>query len=208
MLPQNPDRPTDRHTYHFFAFTNAFPVETKNSYHRPDPAFTYLALLFTLLSGLAWGIAYAPSFLSILRITLVFTLIHFLGISLGIATLMYFFVGRVLGRRRPGRFGGTAELGGGREGGDGGVEGLEFGYCFDVAIRAFLPLWTFLYLVQFLLLPLIARDYWVSNFFGNLLYLLALSYYFVITFLGYNGTFFPNPILVWGLMGVDGIDNG
>ena len=37
-------------------------------------------------------------------------------------------------------------------------------------------------------MPLIAQDYWVSNFFGNLMYLMALSYYFVITFLGYNGT--------------------
>jgi hypothetical protein len=38
-------------------------------------------------------------------------------------------------------------------------------------------------------MPLIARDYWVSHFFGNTMYLLALSYYFVITFLGYNGKF-------------------
>jgi len=37
-------------------------------------------------------------------------------------------------------------------------------------------------------MPLIAQDYWVSNFFGNLMYLMALSYYFIITFLGYNGT--------------------
>lgn len=44
-----------------------------------------------------------------------------------------------------------------------------------------------LYVLQFLLMPLIAQDYWVSNFFGNTLYLLALSYYFTITFLGYNG---------------------
>jgi hypothetical protein len=56
-----------------------------------------------------------------------------------------------------------------------------------VSIRAFLPIWAFLYVLQFLLLPLIAQDYWVSNFFGNTMYLLALSYYFVITFLGYNG---------------------
>ena len=57
----------------------------------------------------------------------------------------------------------------------------------QVSIRAFLPLWVFLYVLQFLFMPLIARDYWVSNFFGNTMYLLALSYYFVITFLGYNG---------------------
>lgn len=59
----------------------------------------------------------------------------------------------------------------------------------QVSIRAFLPVWVFLYVVQFLLMPVIARDYWVSLFFGNLLYLVAFGYYFVITFLGYNGTF-------------------
>ena len=58
-----------------------------------------------------------------------------------------------------------------------------------MSIRAFLPLWVFLYVLQFLFMPLIARDYWVSNFFGNSMYLLALSYYFVITFLGYNGAY-------------------
>lgn len=62
-------------------------------------------------------------------------------------------------------------------------------YAGQVSIRAFLPVWVFLYVVQFLLMPVIARDYWVSLFFGNLLYLVAFGYYFVITFLGYNGTF-------------------
>ena len=64
---------------------------------------------------------------------------------------------------------------------------LTFTLLSQVSIRAFLPIWVFLYILQFLLMPLIARDYWVSNFFGNTMYLLALSYYFVITFLGYNG---------------------
>lgn len=58
----------------------------------------------------------------------------------------------------------------------------------QVSIRAYLPIWTFLYVLQFLLMPLIAQDYWVSNLFGNTMYLMALCYYFVITFLGYNGT--------------------
>ncbi|TKA39655.1 hypothetical protein B0A54_08292 [Friedmanniomyces endolithicus] len=145
-------------------------------------SFTYLLALFCLLAGLAWGIAYAPNTLATLRITAVFVLVHFLGVSLLVATGMYFLVGRVLGRRRrQGLFGPPGDAVG-----DAGEEVLEFGYCFDVAIRAFLPIWTFLYLLQFLLLPLIARDYWVSNLFGNTMYLLALSYYFVITFLGYN----------------------
>lgn len=66
----------------------------------------------------------------------------------------------------------------------------------QVSIRAFLPLWVFLYVLQFLFMPLIARDYWVSNFFGNTMYLLALSYYFVITFLGYNGAQNPKSSLL------------
>lgn len=148
------------------------------------------------MTGVAWGSAYADGVGPTIRIALVFVLGHFLGTSLLVSTLMYFLVGRVLGKRRQGLFGPPTS----------GEEGLEFGYCFDVclprsivscrsltcsqvSIRAFLPLWVFLYVLQFLFMPLIARDYWVSNFFGNSMYLLALSYYFVITFLGYNGAY-------------------
>lgn len=71
---------------------------------------------------------------------------------------------------------------GGRDDG----EALEFGYCFDVAIRAFFPVWIFLYVLQFVLLPLISRDYWISLLLGNTLYLVAFGYYTIIFFLGYN----------------------
>jgi hypothetical protein len=148
------------------------------------------------MTGVAWGSAYADGVGPTIRIALVFVLGHFLGTSLLVSTLMYFLVGRVLGKRRQGLFGPPTS----------GEEALEFGYCFDVrlldlpilagiladfgvqvSIRAFLPLWVFLYVLQFLFMPLIARDYWVSNLFGNTMYLLAFGYYFVITFLGYNG---------------------
>lgn len=172
--------------------------QTKSTYHRPDPAFTYLLSLFLFLTGLAWGLAYVTSAGRILRVALMFVLAHFLGTSLLVSTLMYFLVGRVLGKRRQGLFGPSPA-------GAPGEEGLEFGYCFDVSIRAYLPIWAFLYILQFLLMPLIAQDYWVSNLFGNTMYLLALSYYFVVTFLGYNALPFlsrtevllaPIPVLV------------
>lgn len=99
-------------------------TETKNSYHRADPAFTYLLSLFFLMTGVAWGSAYADGVGPTIRIALVFVLGHFLGTSLLVSTLMYFLVGRVLGKRRQGLFGPSAT--------GTGEEGLEFGYCFDV----------------------------------------------------------------------------
>ncbi|KAF2087204.1 UNC-50 [Saccharata proteae CBS 121410] len=154
-----------------------------NTWHRPDPSFTYLLSFFLLLTSLAWGLAYADGIGKTIRITLVFIFIHFLALSLLVSTAAYFLVGRLLGpgvpglpgRRRQGLF---------VQPGDGGQ--LEFGYCFDVSIRAFFPVWVFLYVVQFLLMPIIARDHWASTLFGNTLYLLAFGYYAVITFLGYN----------------------
>lgn len=101
--------------------------QTKNSYHRADPAFTYLLSLFLFLTGLAWGLAYADGFGRTLRVALAFVLVHFLGTSLSVSVAMYFLVGRVLGKRRQGLFGPPS--GGGLNAGD---DALEFGYCFDV----------------------------------------------------------------------------
>ena len=106
-------------------------TETKNSYHRADPAFTYLLSLFFLMTGVAWGSAYADGFGPTIHIALVFVLGHFLGTSLLVSTLMYFLVGRVLGKRRQGLFGPSAT--------GTGEEGLEFGYCFDVGLPIFHP---------------------------------------------------------------------
>ncbi|KAI7232876.1 UNC-50 family protein [Hortaea werneckii] len=175
-------------------FRNIY-YHTKNSYHRADPAFTYLLSLFFWLTGLAWGLAYADGFGRAVKISFAFVLFHLLGSSVIVSTLMFFLVGKVLGKRRQGLFGPP----------NGGEEELEFGYCFDVSIRAFTPIWVFLYVLQFLLMPLIAQDYWVSNFFGNSMFLLALSYYFIVIFLGFNALPFlsrtevllvPIPILV------------
>ncbi|KAK8175073.1 UNC-50 family protein [Phyllosticta citrichinensis] len=178
--------------------------QTKNTWHRPDPSFTYLLSFFLILTSLAWGLAYADGFGRTMRIMLVFVFVHFIGLSLVVATASYFLVGRLLGpgvpglpgRRRQGLF---------VQPGDG--EQLEFGYCFDVSIRAFFPVWVFLYVIQFLFMPLIARDYWVSSLIGNSLYLLAFGYYAIITFLGYNALPFLHhtelllaPVVVFAIL--------
>ncbi|KAL1998885.1 hypothetical protein VTN02DRAFT_5422 [Thermoascus thermophilus] len=88
-------------------------------------------------------------------------------------------------------------------------EQVEFGYCFDVSNRAFFPLYLHLYVLQFLLLPLLTRSptNFLATFLGNTLYLSALTYYTYITFLGYNALPFLHhtelllvPILVFAVL--------
>ena len=102
---------------------------------------------------------------------------------------------------------------------------VEWAYCFDVHLNAFvtvafavygvqLLLWPcklrgfyfilyFLagvcFIVVFLPLPVLSRDNIVSVLFGNSLWVLALTYYIYITFLGYTGvlrTLFNPSLLV------------
>lgn len=120
----SPFRPT------IHLYTHLTYVETKNTWHKPDPSFTYLLCFFMLLTGIAWGIAYTSSIGATVRVTLLFVFVQFLFLSLVVATAAYFLVGRLLGpgiaglpgrRRQQGLF--TRE---------GQEESLEFGYCFDV----------------------------------------------------------------------------
>lgn len=114
--------------------------ETKNTWHRPDPSFTYLLSFFLLLTAFAWGLAYTPSFGAILRLSLLFIFLHFIGSSLFVSTIGYFVIGRLFGPN-----GAAASLTGfrgsrGRRRGaaqglfmqPGEKDQLEFGYCFDV----------------------------------------------------------------------------
>ena len=118
--------------------------QTHSRFHRGDPSFTYLLSLFLFLTGLAWGIAYTNSVGATIRLTLIFVFVHFLLGSLVVATVMWVGLERLLGPRgvvtkrglglgrgkRRGLFPAQEE-----ERGEGGVEGVEFGYCFDVSAR-------------------------------------------------------------------------
>ncbi|OGE54305.1 hypothetical protein PENARI_c006G08459 [Penicillium arizonense] len=192
-------------------------TKTKNTWHRPDPSFTYLLSFFLLLTAFAWGLAYTPSFGAIVRLTLLFVFVHFIGSSLLISTVGYFVIGKLFGPN--GAAASLAGLRGSRGRRRGAAQGLfmqpgekdqlEFGYCFDVSNRAFFPLYLHLYVVQFLLLPLLTRSpsNFLATFLGNSLYLSALIYYTYITFLGYNALPFLHntellllPILIFAIM--------
>jgi len=115
--------------------------------------------------------------------------VDFALVGLVIATIAWFLAKRFLKGR--GRTIGTDIL---------VSEELEFGYCFDVHCNAFFPVFVFLYVIQYLVMPLLMKDLWygpwetsmgltggrISLFLGNTLYAVALLYYSYITFLGYS----------------------
>ncbi|KAL4907627.1 hypothetical protein BDW74DRAFT_147881 [Aspergillus multicolor] len=187
-----------------------------NTWHRPDPSFAYLLSFFLLLTALAWGLAYAPSFGSILRLSFFFVVVHFIGSSLFVSTLGYFVIGRLFGPNGAAASITGLRIRGRRRGAAQGLftqpgekDQLEFGYCFDVSNRAFFPLYLHLYVVQFLVLPLLTHSpsNFLAAFLGNSLYLSAVTYYTYITFLGYNALPFLHntellllPILVFAIL--------
>lgn len=84
-----------------------------------------------LLTGVAWGIAYTTSFSATVCLTLLFVFVHFLAVSLLVATAAFFLVGRLLGPGVKGLPGRRRQQGLFAREGDG--DALEFGYCFDVS---------------------------------------------------------------------------
>ena len=128
----------------------------KNTWARDDPSFVVLLSFFLLLTSIAWGLAYTPSFGSIVRLMAVLTLGHFLLMAAIVATAGWFIAGRFL--RVGGRTGGVSGVGAAAVGGEGE---LEWAYCFDVAVRAFFVTFFFLYVVQFIAMPVLATKYWL-----------------------------------------------
>ena len=67
---------------------------------------------------------------------------------------------------------------------------IEWGYAFDIHLNAFFPPLVILHFVQlFLYSALISQDYFFARFVGNTFWLVAVSYYIYITFLGYTSKY-------------------
>ncbi|KAH3681186.1 hypothetical protein WICPIJ_007881 [Wickerhamomyces pijperi] len=147
--------------------------QTKNHWARDDPSFFILLSGLITLSAVAWGVAYSPGVLGVLKLIVYMVFVDFFIVGGIVASVCWFAVNRFL--RRKDTISGTAE------GGE-----LEWGYCFDVHCNSYLIIWVNLYVVQFILLPVLQLDNWLSLILGNSLYFGSWVYYTVITFYGYN----------------------
>jgi hypothetical protein len=65
---------------------------------------------------------------------------------------------------------------------------VEWGYCFDVHLNAFFPMFILIHVIMPLLFyGLIDYPYFFSRLLGNTIWCAAFLYYVYITFLGYTG---------------------
>lgn len=159
----------------------------KLSYTRDDPSFLLLLTAFLSVSAVAWGLAYTPRFGDIIKLVVYMVVVDFYVTGAVVATVSWFLTNKLFNNTY-GSFGGV---------GTHNVNYIEWGFCFDIHCNSFLAIWCLLYLVQFVLLPLLTiQKSIVLLLLGNSLYFGAVGYYFVITFYGFNSLPFISSSVV------------
>jgi hypothetical protein len=151
--------------------TTSWRKQTKNQWARDDPAFIAILVLFMAVAAIAYSVAFAAtSPTTLLRIMFWAAFIEFLGVGLTIATIGWFVANKYL------RVQSLHAV----------DQKVEWLYAFDIHCNSFFPLFVILYVLQFFLLPLILDTGFISTVIANSMYAAAISYYFYVTFLGYN----------------------
>ncbi|KAL0583618.1 hypothetical protein ABG067_006431 [Albugo candida] len=149
--------------------------QTKNRWARDDPAFAVIELGFLLIATIAWAITFQTdnigSFLSFLFHAII---VEWLGMGLLIATTCWYITNNHLRLRRS-QIADMLYV----------EQHVEWQYAFDIHCNSFFVLFLLLYVIQFLLLPLLVSNSFTFLFVGNCLYSIAWALYTYITFLGY-----------------------
>ncbi|KAE8887446.1 hypothetical protein PF005_g22738 [Phytophthora fragariae] len=150
--------------------------QTKNRWARDDPAFAVIQFAFLLVATVAWAIAFrvdsAAKYASLLFHAVV---VEWLGFGLVISTLCWWIANHHLRQRNSHGMGEALYV----------EQRVEWQFAFDIHCNSFFIMFLFLYVLQFLLAPMLASDSFVSLLVGNLLYSLGWGFYMYITFLGY-----------------------
>ncbi|KAK9722272.1 hypothetical protein K7432_002808 [Basidiobolus ranarum] len=163
--------------------------QTTNRWARQDPAFIILLAGFLSVSGVAYGISYGRSFTAVFILILRMVCVDFILAGLCVSILCRLFANRFLKHQSIYAV----------------DQSIEWSYAFDIHCNSFLPIFLILYVLQFFFLSILSTDSWISLFIGNLMYLVAFSYYNYLTFLGYKALpflahteifLYPLPILI------------
>ncbi|MFH4979108.1 hypothetical protein AB6A40_005817 [Gnathostoma spinigerum] len=140
---------------------------TKDQWARDDPAFLVLLAFSLLITSVLFAFVMRLTFVGFLSFLAWVVFVDCIGVGLLVATILWFISNTFL-----------------RKVDD---QDVEWGYCFDVHLNAFFPMLILLHvLMPVAYHPLIGYEMFLSRFFGNTLWFIAIIYYIYITFLGYT----------------------
>lgn len=149
----------------------------KLSYTRDDPSFLILLTGFLSISAVAWGLAYSPSAWEIIKLIVYMVMVDFYLTGVMVASAFWLVMNRLYNSSFS-LFSDSSRF---------NVNYIEWGFCFDIHCNSFIIIWCALYLVQFILLPVLTIEKsFISLFIGNSLYFGAVGHYFVITMYGFT----------------------
>lgn len=162
-----------------------YQKETRNKWSRDDPSFVILLCGLLSVSAVGWSLVYARSFGKCIRLIFHMVVVDFLLAGFIIATFGWIISSKLLLDKNI------------KDGSSFSTDGflrriipfnspVEWAYCFDVHCNAYLLIWVLLYLIELVLLPVLRLDNYIATLLGNTLYFIALAYYFIISFYGYN----------------------
>lgn len=149
----------------------------KVSYTRDDPSFLILLTGFLSISAIAWGLAYSPSAWEIIKLTVYMVMVDFYLTGVVIASIFWLVMNWTYNNTFA-MMGDASRF---------NVNYIEWGFCFDIHCNSFIVIWLSLYLLQFILLPVLTIEKsFTSLLVGNSLYFGAVGHYFIVTMYGFT----------------------
>ncbi|XP_067950058.1 protein unc-50 homolog isoform X2 [Watersipora subatra] len=146
----------------------SYRKQSKNQWARDDPAFLVLLSLCLCLTSITYAVIFRMTFTGFLGFTLRSVFLDCIGVGVVIASIgwllanHYFLVTPAT------------------------QDKVEWGYCFDVHLNAFFPLLVILHGFGAIIYVVLGSEGVILTILGNTLLLISFSYYFYITFLGYD----------------------
>ncbi|XP_033632484.1 protein unc-50 homolog [Asterias rubens] len=173
--------------------------QTKDQWARDDPAFLVLLSICLCASSVGFAIVLRLGVVGFFKFLLWVVFVDCIGVGLLVATVLWLVANKYL------RVTGTNS------------QDVEWGFAFDVHLNAFFPVLIILHVVQLILyIPVISYDNFLSTLIGNTLWLIAITYYIYVTFLGYSALpflrrtvvlLYPPSLVLLGLFGISLIIN-
>nr|BBC28483.1 uncharacterized conserved protein [Eudorina sp. NIES-3984] len=155
----------------------AYHKQTKNQWARDDPAFIVVCCALVAVASLAYCVTFGNSVWDAVLIVLSAVLVDFLMLGVSMATACWLITNRFLRKRnlhhhqsdRPLTWTFMCRL-----------------YAFDVHCNSYFPFFLVLYVLQFVLSPLLLWQSSLSAALSNALYVVGLGLYNYMNFLGYS----------------------